>query len=392
MELFLFIHFDLIYTIIYLQEIIPVNNKTLSMKLISFAVTISLFFCFSAYSQNNKKLSQPEKDFETFWTTFNDNYAFFKLKEVNWEESYKKYRPLINSKTKEKELITVFEQMVSPLKDGHITISKGEKILYKVKKPSAFRDEFNGTESELWRTSFKTLENNSFAKVTGIGPVFKETYLYNVSESSTIGYIKISRCFGNMESLFDDKKEKEDIQLMLTLFDSILNSFSEKKGIIIDMRSNGGGHGGDVLANRFALEKKATHYKTIRQKGNHENFTAPEPIYIVPNNGVRYLNPIVILTNDRTASSAEDFTISLYQQPNVTTIGTNTSGMLSDMFGADLSNQISFTLSNQRYYSTDNKLLEDVGVPVKIEINNTKHDIENKSDPIILKAIEVFKK
>ncbi|OXA95597.1 S41 family peptidase [Flavobacterium hercynium] len=361
------------------------------MKPNHFAILLLLFSCFIVTSQTNKKLSKPENDFETFWTTFKDNYAFFELKKVNWDETYKTFRPLVNSKTKEKELISIFEKMVTPLKDGHITISKGDKILYKVRKHSDFYEEFKGIEHQLWETSYTTLQNHRFSKTTGVGPVFKEIPLYNVAKNPDIGYIRISRCFGNPESLFDDKKEKEDIKLMLTLFDSILNSFSDTKGIIIDIRSNGGGHGGDDLASRFALKKIITHYKAIRQKGGYENFTTPEPIYITPNNGVQYLKPIVILTNDRTASSAEDFTISLYQQQNVTTIGTNTSGMLSDMFGGDLSNNVSFTLSNQRYYSTENKLLEDIGVPVKIEVKNTEKDIDNKKDPVIIKALETLK-
>lgn len=361
------------------------------MKPNSVILTFLLLFCFSANSQTEKKLSKPEKDFETFWIAFKDNYAFFELKKVNWDETYKKFRHLITKKTKEKELLETFEAMVAPLKDGHITISKGDKVIYKVKKQSSFLDEFKGIENQLWETSFSTLENNGFSKIKGSGPLFKDIPLYNSARNTDIGYIRISRCFGNVESLFDDKKEKEDIDLMLTLFDSILGSFSDTKAIIIDMRSNGGGHGGDLLAGRFVSEKRITHYKSIRQKGDYENFTIPEPIYITPNNGVQYLKPIVILTNDRTASSAEDFTISLYQQSNITTIGTNTSGMMSDMFGTDLSNKISFTLSNQRYYSTDNKLLEDIGVPVKIEVKNTKQDIEKKIDPVILKAIEVLK-
>lgn len=361
------------------------------MKINQFALVILLLVNFTAKSQTTKKLSQPEKDFETFWTTFKDNYAFFELKGINWEDTYSKFRPLVTKKTKEKELIAVFEQMVAPLKDGHITISKGEEILYKVKKPSAFREEFKGVENKLWETSFLTLENNGFSKVTGIGPVFKDVPLYSAAKNASVGYIRISRCFANPESLFDDQKEKEDVELMLTLFDSILKSFSETKAIIIDMRANGGGHGGDLLASRFASEKRITHYRSVKQKGSYQNFSTPEPIYIVPNNGVQYLNPVVILTNDKTASSAEDFTISLYQQSNIQTIGTNTSGMLSDMFGADLSNKISFTLSNQSYYSTDHKLLEDIGVPVKIEVKNTRQDIENKSDPVITKALEILK-
>ncbi|MFB9077107.1 S41 family peptidase [Flavobacterium procerum] len=359
------------------------KNKTLLL--------IFLVFSISFYCQSQKKLSRPEKDFETFWTTFRDNYAFFELKKVNWDESYKKFRPMITEKTTEKQLLQTFEEMVAPLKDGHITILKGEEVIYKFKKQSPFADEFKGIQKQLWETSLLTLENNGFVKMKGSGPLFKDIYLYNSSRNNDFGFIRISRCFGNPESLFDDKKEKEDIKLMLTVFDSILKSFADTKGIIIDLRSNGGGHAGELLARRFASEKRITHYKSIKEKGGYENFSEMKPIYIEPNKGVQYLKPIVILTNDRTASSAEDFTISLYQQPNVTTIGTNTSGMMSDMFGTDLSNKVYFTLSNQRYYSTSSELLEDIGVPVKIEIKNTKNDIENKSDPLILKAIEVLK-
>ncbi len=346
-----------------------------------------LAFSLKVQSQTTKKISQPEKDFETFWTIFKNNYAFFQLKGVKWDSSYTKFRPLVTKKTTQKELVSILGQMVEPLKDGHITISKGEEILFKSTKPSYFKQEFKGFEKEFWQTVYKTLEDNNFSVIKGIGPVFKDENLYYVSKSSNVGYIRITRCFANPESVFDDKKEIDDTKLMLTIFDSILNTLSFTKSIIIDIRANGGGHGGIELASRFTEEKILTHYKAVRTKGNYESFTKLEPNYLTPNNGTKYFNPIVILTNDKTASSAEDFAISLYQLPKVTTIGTNTSGMLSDMFGGNISNKISFTLSNQRYYTIDNKLLEDIGVPVKIEVKNSKQDIENKTDPVIIKAI-----
>ena len=361
------------------------------MKINTTILIIILSFCLSGQSQTNKKLSKPEKYFEKFWTTYRDNYAFFQLKGVDWDETYKKYRPQINEKTNETELVKIFSEMVEPLKDGHVAILKGEDFLYKFKKPSLFKQEFKGIEKDLWKTSFQTLQKNGFSEIKGIGPLVKDENLYYVSQNSEIGFIRISRCFGTLESIFDDKKEIGDTKLMLTLFDSILNSFYKTKGIIIDIRSNGGGHGGIELATRFALEKIITHFKAIRIKGGYENFTELEPIYITPNIGVTYSKSIVILTNDKTASSAEDFTISLYKQKNVTVIGTNTSGMLSDMFVTDLPNKLSFTLSNQRYYSTEKELLEEIGLPVKIEIKNTKKDIENNIDPMILKALEILK-
>lgn len=341
------------------------------------------------FGQTTKKLSRPEKDFETFWTTFKDNYAFFKLKGINWDSTYFKYRPLITRKTKQQELVSVLGQMVEPLKDGHITISKGEDILFKAKKLSQFKTEFKGFERQFWQTVDTTLKKNGFQMPIGVGPTFKDEHLYYFSKTSQIGYIRITRCFANPESIFDDSKEVDDTKLMLQLFDSLIDKIKNTETLIIDLRANGGGHGGLELASRFVKEKTLTHYKSIKQKGTYETFSPLEPQYILPNNGTQYSKKIVILTNDKTASSAEDFTISLYKQDNVTTLGTNTSGMLSDMFSGELSNKISFTLSNQVYYSIDKEVLEDRGVPVKHQIINSKKDIETKTDPVIIKALKL---
>ncbi len=355
-------------------------------------IIILLLISQTLAGQTTKRLSKPEKDFETFWTTFKDNYAFFKLKGVNWDSTYIKYRPLISGKTKEKELIDVFGKMVDPLQDGHITISKGENILYKSIKPSQFRQEFKGLEKQFWQTSNATLSSYGFLKPKGVGPVFKEENLYYFSKNENVGYIRITRCFAEAESIFEETKEISDTKLMLHLFDSLLHEASNTKALIIDLRANGGGHGGLELASRFVKTKTLTHYKSVKVKGGYETYTALEPQFISPNNGMQYLKQVYILTNDKTASSAEDFTISLYKQGNVMTIGTNTSGMLSDMFNGQLSNKISFTLSNQVYYSIDKIILEDRGVPVTHEIKNTKQDIERQKDSVIEYAIKIINK
>jgi hypothetical protein len=368
------------------------QSRFIRNKKMTRIIIILLLISQTLAGQTTKRLSKPEKDFETFWTTFKDNYAFFKLKGVNWDSTYIKYRPLISGKTKEKELIDVFGKMVDPLQDGHITISKGENILYKSIKPSQFRQEFKGLEKQFWQTSNATLSSYGFLKPKGVGPVFKEENLYYFSKNENVGYIRITRCFAEAESIFEETKEISDTKLMLHLFDSLLHEASNTKALIIDLRANGGGHGGLELASRFVKTKTLTHYKSVKVKGGYETYTALEPQFISPNNGMQYLKQVYILTNDKTASSAEDFTISLYKQGNVMTIGTNTSGMLSDMFNGQLSNKISFTLSNQVYYSIDKIILEDRGVPVTHEIKNTKQDIERQKDSVIEYAIKIINK
>ena len=146
-------------------------------------LTILFLMTNCLFGQTNSKLSQPENDFEIFWTTFNDNYCFFDLKKVNWDSTYLKFKPMVSGNTREEELITVFKQMVEPLKDGHVTILKGDSFIYNYRKPSYFKEEFRKIENELWTTSFKTLNDNEFSEVTGIGPIERNENLYYFSQS-----------------------------------------------------------------------------------------------------------------------------------------------------------------------------------------------------------------
>ncbi|MGL4597614.1 MAG: S41 family peptidase, partial [Bacteroidia bacterium] len=324
-----------------------------------------------------------EQDFETFWQTFRNHYAFFELKQVDWDSMYKVYRPQVNRRTREKELIAIFSAMVTPLRDPHIVIAKGEKILFKSKKKSYFREEFAGVEKEFWKASASTLQKNGFDSLQGFGPVFKDEALYYVSKSSTVGYIRITRCFAKPESLFDDKKEAEDTRYMLTLFDSLMQTVQTLPMVIVDVRGNGGGHGGFELASRFCTQRTQTHFKATKIAGDYTTFSKMDSCFIEPNIGFRFLNRVTLLCNDRTASSAEDFALSLAAFPSVTLVGDHTSGLFSDMYGTDLSRGISFTLSNERYYSLQNEMLEERGVVPDFSVQHQRSDVLNGHDPVV---------
>lgn len=348
-----------------------------------------LFISSSAGAQEAVRLSRPELDFEKFWRSFKDNYAFFELKGVNWDSTYARFRPRVKENTSKEELVSILGQMVDPLKDGHITLSEDDDILYKSPRASRFREEFKGLEKEFWRMVDTTLMDKGFFKPVGVGPAFKEERLYYFARTKDVAYIRITRCFARPESLFEEAEEKADLRLMLRLFDSLLQKASGTGTLIVDLRSNGGGHGGFELASRLVRAKTLTHYKAVKRKGSKASFAEAKPQYILPHKGARYSKQVILLTSDRTASSAEDFAISLYTQPHVTTVGTHTSGMLSDMFEGTLSNNLSFTLSNQVYYSKDKTVMEDKGVPVQYEVVNTKENIREKKDPVIVKAMQL---
>ncbi len=92
------------------------------------AIVLSIFTF--VFGQNKKAVSLPEKDFEKFWTTFQEDCAFFELKQVNWDDAYTQYRRQFTPKTSREELLNALGKMVDPLQDGHITISKEDDVVY----------------------------------------------------------------------------------------------------------------------------------------------------------------------------------------------------------------------------------------------------------------------
>jgi carboxyl-terminal processing protease len=345
----------------------------------------------SSIAQIDSIHKSNRKCFEEFWTTFKEHYAFFELKQINWDRINTKYHPLIDTVSSDESLVTIFSQMVAPLQDGHITISKGEEVLYKCKKKSQFKQEFKGKENEFWNNTNKVLQHNSFDSMQSIGAEFRGEKLFYVAQSPTQTYLRISRCFHDVESVYYDSLEVEDTKVMLHLLDSILTYKVRTKCLIIDLRSNGGGHAGIEMASRFASQKVISHYKSTKIPGGYTTFTTPESQYITPYEGHKFLGHVILLVNDRTASSAEDFVISLCHQSNVLVIGNHTAGMLSDMYNAELPNGMSFTLSNQVYYDLKMKIVEDKGIQPDYLILNQFKDLKKQKDPVLQKAISIAK-
>ena len=68
--------------------------------------------------------SKPERIFESLWQTFYQNYVSFEVRHVNWQETYQTYRPQVSAATTDADLLRMLTEMVKPLCDGHVCISK----------------------------------------------------------------------------------------------------------------------------------------------------------------------------------------------------------------------------------------------------------------------------
>lgn len=266
------------------------------MKIIFFIFLMTLLVDW-AIAQNpvsypkDTTISRPELNFEVLWHTFEDNYAFFKLRNIDWHKSYQTYRPLVNSVTTDDLLYSIFSKMVSPFQDNHINVIVPGTKQFKSVKPSQFAQEFptDSLRNKFWKMVDYSLLKNYFAPIQYAGPQSDGKPLFTYSTSKGIGYLQFNRCFvdGDAESI-------PDALVAGKILDTVFASFRNVQSLIVDVRDNIGGNDefSYEVAGRFTNRKMTGMYKQTRiraagyedfEKGKHgilnqkEYFSLPNP-------------------------------------------------------------------------------------------------------------------
>ena len=196
---------------------------------------------------------------------------------------------------------------------------------------------------------------------------------------SGFGYIRFSNFVGSLES-------------------GILRAITSMKdgpGMIVDLRNNGGGSG-DVAS---AI---VTKFLSETQKGGRILTRTGKPITLafIPlvklepefkgNKESAYTKPLVILTNENSASASEIFSGALQDLGRATIIGQRTCGCLLGYLGyADLPGGGQLAYSEIGFISSKGTRVEGVGVKPDIEIQPAREDILFNRDRV-LEAAEHF--
>ena len=172
--------------------------------------------------------------------------------------------------------------------------------------------------------------------------------------------------------------------------DEVLQELSDTKGIIIDVRSNGGGNTENayLIASRFAQLESIYLYERYRNGGNHNDFSNWVSYAIKPEGGIRYNKNNVVLMNRESFSATETFLLMMKSQPNSTLIGGNSGGGSGSPMKYELPNGLSFRLSTTQSVNKDYQFYEKIGIPPEIEVTNSPDDFENHIDRIIERAIK----
>ncbi|MCK5855072.1 MAG: S41 family peptidase [Sulfurovaceae bacterium] len=313
----------------------------------------------------------PSNTFKHLWHNFNDYYAFFDERKVDWEAQYSKYEPQISEDMVQEDLFELLSNMLKPINDGHVVLYVDDEISFDTAKDTKFMIAIKQAFSQ--QTEIEEIDDFISKIISAYNSnlinYFDEESIEAISDefviatiNSNIGYMKIDSMVE-----FSEGNEDDDIESIHLLMKKVMERFKDTDGIIIDVRLNSGGHDSVSLAiaSYFTDEKKKVYSKQAKY---WDGKTEEVDIYIEPSSP-SYLKPVIVIGAEETVSAGEIFLMTMGELSNVRLIGENSDGTFSDTLVKYLPNDWEVSLSNEVYYDLSGKKVEVVGIAPDINVS-----------------------
>jgi C-terminal processing protease CtpA/Prc len=170
--------------------------------------------------------------------------------------------------------------------------------------------------------------------------------------------------------------------------DLILNRFKNTRGLILDLRANGGGSVFNIpkILGRFTDTKTLVGYSITRNGPNHNDFGNRENFYITPYKGVKYLKPIIVLIDRGSYSATTFFALAAKALPTITLMGDATGGGGGLPNGGQLPNGWVYRFSISQLLDLNGDNFAENGVPPDIKASFDWTDLTK--DEILERAID----
>lgn len=303
-------------------------------------------------------------NFEALWSIMDERYCFFGLANqeygLNWNEVYDRYEVLANTCKNDAELFDVLGDMLKELRDGHVNLTS-------IYGTSHYWD---------WKLAHHINFSDSIQR-NYLGTDFRITngIKYTVLPDS-IGYVYAGS--------FADGFSTDNLSVMLM-------NLKETKGIVLDIRNNGGGMltAAERLASAFTKEKIHCGYIQHKTGKGHNDFSQPEKLYLAPSEGVKWLRPVVVLTNRSVYSAANYFVMLMRGLPHVIIAGDKTGGGSGLPLNSTLPNGWNIRFSACPILDKEGKHTE-FGIEPDVKVDITAEDWQNGRDTMIEQAKQLI--
>lgn len=304
----------------------------------------------------------PQGNFMALWTIMDERYCFFDLKKeqfgVDWDEVKTRYAASISDNMSDRSLFEVLCKMIGELRDGHVNLTS----VYDFGRNWSWKTDYPANYS-------KDLQTKYLGKDYIIGG---NGYYYCILDDN-IGYLVVES--------FDSSMSDSRLNVMF-------NNMLFCNGLIIDIRENGGGllPAAESLASRFTEKKVTVSYTCYKTGPGHNDFSGLYKRELSPAEyDLRWIKPVVVLTNRGCYSSANDFSFTMKALENVTLMGDTTGGGGGLPLSSELPNGWVVRFSSSPTFDADMNHVES-GVAPDIRLDMKDEDILSGKDTYIEEA------
>lgn len=296
--------------------------------------------------------------FDKVWSAFDREYAMFVVKpDVDWSKVRDEFRPRASEATDKFQLAELLAEALARLQDLHVAVR------------------VDGFEVPVFDRP-RPLNANRAALPRLVGNIVAASRdLSWCASENGIGYIAVDR-------LADPKLPQQ--------FGEVLAQMDKTRGLIIDLRYNGGGN--EQLAQEISgsfLDRERVYAQSQYRNGPlHTDLGPPRSSSCRPRNPWHYVGPVVVLQGQRTMSSAESFVLMLAQCPQVTTMGDRTAGSSGNPRQLDAGAGIIVNLPRWNPLDAEGKPFDGIGIPPAVVIDVAQDGFQDDRDSVLEAALQ----
>ena len=320
--------------------------------------------CLLASCHTSEEMSysnDPVENIEALWQIIDTKYCYVEEKGVNWDAIHETYlsKAALLPENDPVALFDLCAEMLNLLEDGHVNLYSPFDRSYCTAWYDSYPSNYSSGLQSLYLKDYR---------------IAGSLYYCTIADDS-IGYVYYSS--------FSNSISSGNIAW-------VLKSFKDCKGLIIDVRNNGGGSltNSYLLSSPFFTEDRLVGYWQHKTGPGHNEFSAMEELKSDASLcGAKWLRPVVVLSNRRSYSATNSFINIMRYADNAVIVGGTSGGGGGMPMSYELPCGWTVRFSSVRMYDADKKDIEQ-GIDPDYQVDMFSTD----KDDIIEKAIELINK